>query len=200
MKIVLFGPPGAGKGTQAELISKEYGLSHISTGEVIRKNIRNKTSIGLAALEFIESGKLVPDDVVGKLLVGEIEGKDSYLLDGFPRTIPQAKMLEGIADIDAVINLDVDLEAVVDRIVNRLVCTACGKNYNKKLHSALTCECGAPLSTRADDNEQTVRNRLAVYEESTKPLIEFYRAKGKLVDIDGNGSIDEVFEKIKRVL
>ncbi len=200
LKIVLFGPPGAGKGTQAELISKEFGLSHISTGEVIRKNIKNKTSIGLAALEFIEGGKLVPDEVVNKLLLDEIEGKNSYLLDGYPRTIPQAEMLEKIVDIDVVINLDVDLDAVVDRIVNRLVCTKCGKNYNKRLHSSLICECGAPLSTRADDNEQTVKSRLAVYEESTKPLIEFYKAKNKLVDIDGNGSIDEVFSRIKRVL
>lgn len=200
MKIVLFGPPGAGKGTQADLISKEYGLPHISTGEVIRKNIAEKTSVGLAALKYIECGKLVPDEVVNELLRGELVGKSGCLLDGYPRTISQAKTLETITDVDVVLNIDVDLEAVVDRIVNRLVCTRCGKNYNRKLHSSTICECGAPLSTRADDNEQTVRSRLKVYEESTKPLIEFYRAKGKLVDIDGNGSISEVFERIKKAL
>lgn len=200
MKLVLFGPPGAGKGTQAELISNKYGLAHISTGEVIRKNIENKTEIGLAALKFIECGKLVPDEVVNELLRTELEGKTSFLLDGYPRTLSQAKTLEGITDIDAVIDLEVDLEAVVARIVDRRVCSKCGKNYNRKFHPSDVCDCGAPLITRADDNEATVRNRLAVYEESTLPLIEYYKAKGKLVEIDGNGSIDEVFARIEKVL
>lgn len=200
MKIVLFGPPGAGKGTQAELISKEYVLPHISTGDVIRKNISNKTEIGLAALKFIECGKLVPDDLVNELLKSELEGKESYLLDGYPRTISQAETLGKIADIDVVLDLEVDLESVVDRIIGRLVCSKCGRSYHKKFYFSDVCECGAPLTTRSDDNEATVRSRLAVYEESTKPLIEFYKNRGKLVPIDGNGTIDEVFARIKRVL
>ena len=201
MKIVLFGPPGAGKGTQAAEISKVYGLPHISTGELLRRNIEARTQIGLVALGFIERGKLAPDDVVMEVLHIELaKCEHGFLLDGFPRTLPQAEMLDKITDIDVVLNIDVDSEKVVDRITNRLVCSACGKNYNKKLHPETVCSCGAHLKTRADDTEEIVRERLKVYEAQTMPIIDHYKAKGKLVDIDGDGSIDEVFASIKKVL
>ena len=201
MKVVLFGPPGAGKGTQAERISNMYGIPHVSTGELLRKNIEAKTKIGLVALEFIERGKLAPDDIVLELIKNEVSEKDGFLLDGFPRTLPQAEALEKMVNIDIVFNIELDAEAVVDRIVNRMVCPVCGKNYNKKLHPCTACDNdGAALTMRKDDTEELVRERLNVYNKQTMPIIDFYRNRGKLVDINGNGSIDEVFDRIKKAL
>lgn len=202
MKIVLFGPPGAGKGTQANEISNIYELPHISTGALLRKHIEEKTKIGLVALGFIERGKLAPDDVVMEVLKQELaKCKDGFLLDGFPRTLPQAEMLDQITDIDIVLNIELDDEAVVDRIVNRMVCPSCGKNYNKKIHSVTICDdCGVQLTCRKDDTEEIVRERLNVYEAQTMPIIDHYLAKGKLVHIDGNGTISEVLERIKKAL
>jgi len=201
LKIVLFGPPGAGKGTQAEHISKMYGLPHISTGAVLRKNIELKTQIGLVALKYIERGFLAPDDVMMDVLGSELPRcRHGFLLDGFPRTLAQAEALEKITDVDVVLNIEIDAETVVDRIVNRMVCTKCGKNYNKKIHPVEVCDCGHPLSLRKDDSEEVVRDRLRVYESDTRPVAGFYRERGKLVEIDGNGTIDEVFQKIKAVL
>ena len=200
MRIVLFGPPGAGKGTQAEKISNMYGLPHISTGALLRKNIEEKTKIGLVALGFIERGKLAPDDIVIELLKNELDFNKGFLLDGFPRTLAQAELLDEITDIDVVLNIQLDDESVVSRIVNRMVCPVCGKNYNKKIHSVTVCHCGASLTLRKDDTEEIVRERLAVYTDHTMPIIGHYEAKGKLVNIDGDGSIDEVFERIKKVL
>lgn len=200
MKVVLFGPPGAGKGTQACEISAYYGLTHISTGDLIRKNIREKTPIGLVALDYIERGKLAPDEVVMQLLDKEIAGLDGYLLDGFPRTLVQAKMLDEITDIDVVINLQLDDELVVSRIVNRMVCPVCGRSYNKLLHSTTVCDCGATLTMRTDDTPEIVEERLKVYREQTLPILDYYGAIGKVKNIDGNGSVGEVFGKIKKAL
>lgn len=201
MKVVLFGPPGAGKGTQADRISNTYGLPHISTGALLRKNIEEKTEIGLVALGYIERGKLAPDDIVLELLKGELNCEKGVLLDGFPRTLAQAEVLEKMTNIDIVLNIQIDAETVVDRIINRMVCPVCGRNYNRKLHPCAVCDIdGAQLTTRSDDNETVVRERLNVYFAQTMPIIDFYRRKGKLVDIDGNGSIDEVFERIKKAL
>ena len=201
MKIVLFGPPGAGKGTQAEHISNMYRLPHISTGAVLRRNIEEKTQIGLVALKYIERGNLAPDDVMMDVLKMELSRcKQGFLLDGFPRTLKQAEALDKITDVDVVLNIEIDAQTVVDRIVNRMVCSVCGKNYNKKIHSVLSCDCGAPLTLRKDDNEEVVRDRLKVYTEITMPVVGHYKAQGKLVDIDGNGSIEDVFERIKAAL
>lgn len=202
MKIVLFGPPGAGKGTQAEKISKKYGLPHISTGEILRKNIEAKTPTGLVALGYIERGKLAPDDLVVELIKETLAScKDGYLLDGFPRTLPQARKLDEITDVDVVLNIAVDEQSVVDRIINRMVCPVCGKNYNRRTHVGDLCDDdGAKLTTRKDDTEEIVRERLAVYAAQTLPIVDYYKAKGKLADIDGDGAVDEVFDRIKRVL
>ena len=201
MKIVLFGPPGAGKGTQANEISKVYELPHISTGALLRKHIEEKTKIGLVALGFIERGKLAPDDIVAEVLKEELaKCKNGFLLDGYPRTLPQAELLDTITDIDIVLNIQIDDEAVVDRIVNRMVCPVCGKNFSKKLHSTEVCDCGATLTLRKDDTEEIVRERLAVYAAETMPIIDHYKAKGNLVDIDGDGSIQQVFERIQKAL
>ncbi len=202
MKIVLFGPPGAGKGTQAEHISKMYGLPHISTGAVLRKNIEEKTPIGLVALEYIERGKLAPDDVMMQVLESELEKcENGFLLDGFPRTLAQAEALDKITSVDVVLNIEIDSEEVVDRILNRMVCPKCGKNYNKKIHSVEICDiCGSALTVRKDDNEEVVRERLHVYENQTKPVTEHYRLQNKLAHIDGRGSIEDVFERIRKAL
>lgn len=200
MKIVLFGPPGAGKGTQAEKISNMYNILHISTGELLRKNIEEKTQIGLVALEYIERGKLAPDEVVLEVVNSAIKGKDSFLLDGFPRTVPQAEALDKITDIDIVLNIKLNEALIVDRILNRLVCPACGKNYNKRLYTQPDCTCGARLTSRKDDTEEVVRERLKVYASQTLPLIGYYQKRNKLVDIDGTGSVDEVFARISEAL
>lgn len=201
MKIVLFGPPGAGKGTQAKRISNMYGLPHISTGDLLRKNIEEKTEIGLVALKFIERGKLAPDDVVTELLKESIDGYDGFLLDGYPRTVPQAQALETFADIDVVLDLELSEEQIIDRIVNRMICARCGKSYNKRLHPCEVCDDdGEKLTLRKDDTEEIVRERLKVYEAQTMPLENYYEAKGKLRRIDGNGSVDDVFEIIKNAL
>ncbi len=202
MKIGLFGPPGAGKGTQADKISKLYGLPHISTGALLRKNIEEKTQVGLVALKYIERGMLAPDEVMTQVLKAEL-GKyaDGFLLDGYPRTLAQAELLEDITDLDFVLNIDVDPELITDRIVNRLVCPVCGKNYNKRLYPRDVCEDdGAKLTTRKDDTEEIVKQRLNVYFKETMPIIAYYKQKGKMIDIDGNGSIDEVFGRIEKAL
>ncbi len=202
MKIGLFGPPGAGKGTQAEKISKLYGLPHISTGALLRKNIEEKTQIGLVALKFIERGKLAPDDVMTQVLKDELSKySGGFLLDGYPRTLAQAQLLEEITDLDIVLNIEIDPESVVDRIVNRMICPVCGKNYSKKIHLSDICENdGAKLTSRSDDTEEIVKERLNVYFEQTMPIIAYYKQQGKIVDIDGSGSIEEVFERIKKAL
>lgn len=201
MKIVLFGPPGAGKGTQAVEISKLYNIPHISTGELLRKNIAEKTPVGLVALSYIERGRLAPDDVVIKLLKDELDSCDNgFLLDGFPRTLVQAEELDKITEIDALLDLELSEEIVMERILGRMVCPSCGRNYNIKLHSSLTCECGATLVRRSDDTEETVRERLNVYNQQTKPIIEHYKKQGKLIVIDGNSSVEQVFSDIKKAL
>lgn len=201
MKIVLFGPPGAGKGTQAEKISKKYGLPHISTGEILRKNIEAKTPTGLVALGYIERGKLAPDDIVIELLKSELDFKKGFLLDGFPRTLVQAEMLDEITSLDAVVNIMLDSESVIDRITSRLVCPLCGKNYNSKIAKADFCEIdGTKLVKRKDDTEETVRERLKVYTAQTVPVLDYYRRQNKVIDIDGQSGVDEVFERIKKAL
>ena len=201
MNIILLGAPGAGKGTQATRISEKFGLPHISTGDIFRDNIKRGTEIGLLAKSYTDKGQLVPDEVTCKIVEGrltEADCADGYLLDGFPRNLFQAEELDKFSKVDAVINIDIDLSLLMDRLCGRRVCKSCGESYHVNfLGGKTTCErCGGELYQRKDDNEETVGNRLKVYTEQTQPLIDYYRAKGVLIDIGGVGAIDEVFGRI----
>lgn len=203
MKLILLGAPGAGKGSQATKIAAEYGIAHISTGDALRANIAKGTALGMNAKSFIDKGQLVPDDVVVGIVADRIKQDDckkGFLLDGFPRTIAQAEELSNLTDIDYVINLVVDFEIVKARISGRRMCS-CGESYHTSTYTSDTCQkCGGKLYQRADDNEETVANRLEVYSKQTAPLVNFYKNIGKLVDVDGNKTINELFEDIKAIL
>lgn len=203
MRLILLGAPGAGKGSQATKIAKEYGVAHISTGDALRANIKEGTELGKFAKSFIDKGQLVPDEVVVGIVADRIakdDCKNGFLLDGFPRTVAQAEALEKLTDIDVVINIDVDFDVITGRISGRRMC-ACGESYHISTHQSDTCaKCGGKLYQRADDNEETVKNRLEVYRSQTAPLIDFYAARNKLVTVDGNKSIDAVYEDVKKVL
>ena len=201
MNIVLLGAPGAGKGTQATRISDKFGLPHISTGDIFRDNIKRGTEIGLLAKSYTDKGQLVPDEVTCKIVEGRLAEEDckgGYLLDGFPRNLFQAQELDKFSKVDAVINIDVDLSLLMARLCGRRVCKSCGESYHVDfLGGKTTCErCGGELYQRKDDNEETVGNRLQVYTEQTAPLIDYYKNKGVLIEIDGVGAIDEVFARI----
>ena len=190
MKIILLGPPGAGKGTQADLICERFQLAHISTGDMLRAAIKNQTETGMKAKTFMDQGALVPDDVVIALVrerVQEPDCKNGYILDGFPRTVEQAKALETITQIDAVIDINLPDDFLIERLSGRRVCPQCGKSYHVELlKGATTCpDDGAMLEQRDDDKPETVLSRLKVYYQKTAPLIEFYKAKGILRAVDG---------------
>lgn len=203
MKLILLGAPGAGKGSQATKIVTEFGIAHISTGDALRANIKAQTELGKFAKSYIDKGQLVPDEVVVGIVADRIKAddcKNGFLLDGFPRTVAQAEALEKIADIDKVINIDVDFGVIVDRIAGRRMC-ACGESYHVSTYKSDVCaKCGGKLYRRDDDKEETVQSRLEVYKNQTAPLIDFYTERGKLVTVDGNQPIDVVYESIKKVL
>lgn len=204
MKLILLGAPGAGKGTQATKIAETFKVPHISTGDIFRKNLKEGTPVGLKAKAYIDKGQLVPDEVTNEIVelrIKESDCKDGYLLDGFPRNIMQAEALDKMDAPDKVINLDVDLKALADRLTGRRVCAKCGESYHVSTKKDTVCSrCGGELIQRADDTLETVNKRLKVYEESTAPLIEYYEKQGKLIHIDGMKSIDEVFAQIKKAL
>lgn len=204
MKLVLLGAPGAGKGTQAARIASALNIPHISTGDIFRKNLKEGTPIGLKAKAYIDKGQLVPDEVtteIVRLRIAESDCKNGYLLDGFPRNVAQAQALDKMDAPDKVINLDVDLGALADRLTGRRVCADCGESYHVSVKKDTVCDkCGGKLIQRADDTLETVGSRLKVYEQSTAPLIAFYEEKGTLVHIDGMKSIDEVFAQIEKAL
>ncbi len=199
MNIILLGAPGAGKGSQATKLKEHYAIPHISTGDAFRSNIARGTEIGIYAKSFMDKGQLVPDDVTVKIVEERLSHDDcqnGFLLDGFPRSIPQAEALERITSIDYVINFVVDTERVVARLSGRRTCT-CGETYHVSTHSSNICDkCGKELYIRADDNEETIRQRMAVYEKTTAPLVGFYRERGLIVDVDANCTIEETFQKI----
>lgn len=209
MKIILIGGPGAGKGTQAKRIKEEYSLPHISTGDIFRANIKNNTVLGIEARKYIDKGLLVPDDLVVDLVVDRLlqeDCKDGYILDGFPRTIPQAQALDQSLEeakdkIDFVINIEVADENIIKRMSGRRACLKCGATYHIK-HIPPKVEgvcdiCESELVLREDDKPETVRKRLKVYHEQTRPLIEYYSCKGNLLRVDGSRPIDTIFEDIK---
>lgn len=205
MNIILLGAPGAGKGTQATKISDKYGMPHISTGDIFRENIRNRTEIGLLAKSYTDKGQLVPDEVTCRIVEDRLSREDcknGYLLDGFPRNIAQAEQLDKFAKIDVVLNIDIDLSLLMDRLCGRRVCRECGESYHvSALNGKDTCgRCGGELYQRKDDNPETVGNRLSVYNEQTAPLIEYYTKKGILENLKGAASVEEVFAEIVSVL
>ena len=195
MNIILLGAPGAGKGTEASKIVDTYKLPHISTGDIFRENIKNQTPIGLLAKSYIDRGALVPDEVTCKIVEERISREDcknGYMLDGFPRTIAQAEVLDQITKIDLVINIDVDFSLLLDRICGRRVCKDCGETYHlKRLNGETKCtRCGGELYQRKDDNPETVQSRLDVYTAQTAPLIDYYTKKGVLFNVDGSSTPD----------
>ncbi len=204
MKIVLLGAPGAGKGTQATRIAEKYGVVHISTGDIFRKNLKEGTPVGLKAKAFIDKGQLVPDEVTCEIVAERLKEKDcsnGFMLDGFPRNVMQAEALEKMSDVDLVLNIAVDLDKLMARLTGRRVCRECGESYHVSTFAGNKCsKCGGEVIQRADDTEETVGKRLKVYSEQTQPLIDYYTAKGKLQSVDGMKPIDEVFAEVVTVL
>ncbi len=209
--IVILGPPGSGKGTQAVRIAEELDLRHLSTGDILRDAVAGKTPLGRQAEDYMKRGALVPDDVMLGMIEEELEviGNGGWILDGFPRTLVQAEALSDILEarshrIDHVLLIDVDPEVIVERLTGRRVCPNCNAVYNLdsiKTTMPGTCDvCGTELVKRPDDEEETVRQRLRVYEEQTSPLVAFYEGKGRLIRIKGAGGIREITAEILRVL
>lgn len=208
MKVIMLGAPGAGKGTQAKKLAERYQIPHVSTGDIFRANIKNETELGKKVKSYLDTGALVPDELTVDLLMDRIAQPDcakGYILDGFPRTLTQAeKLTEALAvqggDVDFAVNIDVPDENIVRRMSGRRVCPSCGASYHVEHIPPKTegiCDrCGAALIVREDDREETVMKRLAVYHEQTQPLIDYYRAKELVLDIDGTKAMDEVFEAI----
>lgn len=205
MKVIFLGPPGAGKGTQAVRLCERLGIPQISTGDILRRAIREETPVGLQAKAYIDKGELVPDEVVIAIVaerIKEADCKNGYLLDGFPRTVPQAQALEKIDVIDAVVNLAVDDELLIDRLSGRRMCAACAATaHHKTLRVPGQCNsCGGDMIQREDDKPETVLSRLKVYHSQTAPLIEYYEQKGLLKTVDGGLPIEEGFQAILDVL
>lgn len=212
MKIIMLGAPGAGKGTQAKQIAEQYGIPHISTGDIFRANIKNGTELGKKAKGYMDQGLLVPDELVVDLVVDRIEKDDcqkGFILDGFPRTIPQAEALDlALAakdmKIDFALDIEVPDENIIDRMSGRRSCKECGAIFHVKYNppkSEGSCDiCSGELILRDDDKEETVKKRLNVYHEQTAPLISHYKQAGSLHVIDGTRHIDVVFDEIKRIL
>ncbi|MFC7128421.1 adenylate kinase [Haloferax chudinovii] len=202
-RILLLGAPGAGKGTQSKRLAETYGVEHVTTGDALRANKDMETEYGTPR-SFMEKGELVPDAVVNEIVEAALADADGYVLDGYPRNLSQAEYLTEITDLDAVIYLRVAESELVERLTGRRVCDDCGTNFHVKFNQpeeAGVCDdCGGELVQRDDDTEETVRERLSVFEENTEPVIEHYRDEGVLVEVDGEQTPDEVFEDIRDVV
>ncbi len=212
MRVILLGPPGAGKGTQAVRIAERYSIPHISTGDILRANLREGTPLGVEAKRFMDAGDLVPDEVVVGMVGDRLDDPDAdagFCLDGFPRTVAQAEALDGLlaardAPLDVVVRMAVEVDAVVERLSGRRTCTGCGAIFHASFDPPSTegvCDrCGGELIQREDDHEDVVRNRLEVYAEQTAPLEGFYAERGLLVDVEALGDLDVVTERLVAVL
>ena len=205
MNIIFLGPPGAGKGTQAQRVCSALNIPQISTGDILRRAMKEQTPTGVKAKASIDAGKLVPDEVIIDIVKDRLAQADcagGYILDGFPRTVPQAEALEGIAGIDAVIELDVADEKLIERLSGRRVCLKCGATYHvSRLNGETKCAaCGDTLIQRDDDKAETVLNRLTVYHNQTAPLVDFYRERGLLKVIDGAQDMDTIFASIMDIV
>jgi adenylate kinase len=212
MRIVLLGGPGVGKGTQAQKLSKDFSVPHIATGDILRQSIEDGTEMGLMAKSYMDKGLLVPDDVVVGIIEGRLaepDAKAGFVLDGFPRTVPQAQALDNLIakmdmPLDAVINVKASSEVVVQRLSGRRTCRNCQAVYHI-VHSppkkpGICDRCGGQLYQREDDQEETIKKRLQVYQKQTSPLLDYYRRTGKLVEVSGDGTIEEVYAEICRSL
>lgn len=205
MNYIFLGPPGVGKGTHAKLISQKHGIPQISTGDMLRENIKQGTDLGKKAQQFIDKGELVPDDLVIQMVKERLSKPDcqkGYILDGFPRTVPQAEALAEFADIDRVIDLVADNSIILGNLSGRRVCASCGATYHtRRLNGATTCAvCGGNLVHRVDDQPETILNRLEVYRVKTEPLIAFYKKAGLLTDVHLSSVIDEDDAMIEKAL
>lgn len=205
MKLIFLGPPGAGKGTLAILARDYLQIPHISTGEIFRAAIKNKTELGLKVKDIIDAGGLVPDELTIELVKVRLQEKDAqkgFILDGFPRTIPQAVALDSFAPVDKVIDFDISNEAVIERLSGRRVCKGCGKNYHIKFMPSKKeniCDvCGGELFIREDDKKESIVKRISVYREQTEPLIDHYRKEKNLIDVDASPATEIIFEEFKR--
>jgi adenylate kinase len=207
MRLVLVGPPGAGKGTQAEFIAEHFSIPKISTGDIFRSNVSNGTDLGRLAKKYMDAGDLVPDEVTNAMVrdrLGEPDAAHGFLLDGFPRNVPQAYELDGILNdigtsLGVVLDLNVDNEEVVRRLSGRRTCKSCGHvwhiEYDKPKSADICDKCGGQLYQRDDDHPETVRHRLEVYTEQTSPLVHFYEQRQQLVEIDALGTVEDVTER-----
>lgn len=212
MYILLMGPPGAGKGTQAEKLIREYGIPQISTGDMFRAAVKSGTALGKEAKSYMDKGALVPDSVtvgIVKERLAQDDCKKGWILDGFPRTTDQASALDAILhdlgiQLTAVLDFNVNRDDLVKRVSGRLVCRQCGASFHKEFRppkqEGVCDNCGGELYQRADDNEVTVRERLAVYDTSTKPLIDYYKVSGRYYEINGDQSMDKVFADVQAAL
>ena len=212
MKIIMLGAPGAGKGTQAKKIAEKYHIPHISTGDIFRANIKNGTELGKKAKTYMDQGLLVPDELTVDLVidrVGQDDCKDGYILDGFPRTIPQAECLDAALEkrgekVDFAINVEVPDENIVNRMSGRRACVGCGATYHIKYNPTKVdgvCDaCGEKLVLRDDDKPETVQKRLGVYHDQTQPLIDYYTKAGVLKEVDGTVDMEDVFQAIVEIL
>ena len=212
MKIIMLGAPGAGKGTQAKMIAEEYGIPHVSTGDIFRANVKNGTELGIEAKKYMDQGLLVPDELTVKILLDRVAKEDcakGYVLDGFPRTIPQAQVLDEALDklgesIDYAIDVDVPDENIVKRMSGRRACLKCGATYHIEhippRKEGICDDCSSELVLRDDDKPETVSNRLKIYHDQTQPLIEYYTRKGILKTVDGTQDMRDVFQAIKKIL
>lgn len=208
MRLILLGPPGAGKGTQAKRVIEEFDIPHISTGDIFRKNIKEKTELGQKVEGLLAQGKLVPDELTIEIVWDRLDQEDcknGFLLDGFPRTIPQAEALdEGLAKrglkLDRVLNIDVDKDSLVKRLSGRRVCPSCGASYhidnNPTKVEGICDACQTPVIQREDDKEETVLDRIKVYDSQTKPLVDFYNKQDLVFTVDGTFPIDEITNKL----
>lgn len=205
LKLALFGPQGSGKGTQAEMLAKKYNLPALSTGDIFRSEIKKQTELGKLAESLINGGRLVPDEITDKIVLGELakeKYKNGFILDGYPRNIDQLTSLEKNVGLDLAIEIVINDDEVVKRLASRRVCSKCGAIYNisnKPPRKEGVCDlCGGKIEARKDDRLEAIKKRLAIYHEETEPIIEYYSGKGKLKRVDGAGSIEKVFEEIVR--
>lgn len=203
LKLIIFGPPSAGKGTQAQRLSQRYGIPQIATGDLLREAVAKQTPLGVEIKSYLDSGRLGPDDLIVQLISDRVSKPDcasGYILDGFPRTMDQAEELDKMTEVDIVLSIVVDMEQLVARAIGRRTCGKCAAVYHVSFNPPKApgvCDrCGSGLIQRDDDKEDTVRNRLRIYMEQTAPLLEHFRMKGNLVDIDGSKGIEGVFDQM----